>query len=165
MLRPTPIPPGPDQESVWDYPRPPRAVADTRIVHIVHAGVEIVRSSRAIRVLETSHPPTWYVPMADVAAGVLQPVEQSSFCEWKGMARYYDLRVGEHHVPAVAWGYPAVDAKFPELADTVAFYAGRVDDCFVGGERVTPQPGDFYGGWITGDVVGPFKGAAGSWGW
>lgn len=165
MRRPTPIPPGPDQESVWAYPRPPRAERDARHVRVVFADRVIADSRRAVRMLETSHPPTWYIPVDDVALEYLQPTSDRSLCEWKGQAQYYDIVVGDRTSPHAAWGYPAVDAKYPELADTIAFYAGRVDACYVGDEPVTPQPGDFYGGWITGDVVGPFKGAAGSWGW
>ncbi len=164
-MKPIPIPPRPGQESVWDYPRPPRLEPTSKRIRVVLNSETIVDSRRAYRVLETSHPPVYYVPLEDVKPGVLEPSRNSSFCEWKGGARYYTLRVGDRVAPDAAWSYPNPTPGFMPIRHFVAFYAGRMDACFVDDERVTPQPGEFYGGWITADVVGPFKGEAGSWGW
>ena len=152
-------------ENVWDYPRPPRVEHSTKHVTIVFAEVTVVDSRRALRLLETSHPPVYYVPREDVLDGVLVPLARSSFCEWKGIATYFDLRIGERVARAVAWAYPSPSPAFAVLRDHVAFYAGPMDGCFVDGEKVVPQPGGFYGGWITKELVGPFKGEPGSHGW
>ena len=166
MPRPvTPDPVGPDQESVWDYPRPPRVERSDREVVVVLGGVEVCRTSRALRVLETSHPPTWYLPLEHWAPGSLRPAEGSSFCEFKGTARYLDVAGGDRVEAAAAWTYPEPAAGFEPLAGTVAVYPARMDRCTVGDEVVRPQAGGFYGGWITGDVVGPFKGEPGTRGW
>lgn len=157
--------PGPGQESVWDYPRPPRLERTSRRIRVVFGGVTIVDTTEAWRVLETSHPPGYYVPPSAVAAGALVPTGRRSVCEWKGEARYFTVRVGSHEAPDAAWAYPDPVPAFASLAGYVAFYPGAMDACFVDDERVTPQPGGFYGGWITGDVVGPFKGSPGTWGW
>jgi uncharacterized protein (DUF427 family) len=159
------IPPGPGQESVWDYPRPPRLEPTSRLVVVTFGGVEIARSTRALRLLETSHPPTYYVPPEDVRREHLFPAPGASVCEWKGAARYWSIRVGERVSQQAAWSYADPVARYAALRDHLCFYASRVDACFVDGERVTPQPGDFYGGWITADIVGPFKGGPGSMGW
>ena len=159
------VAPGPGQESVWDYPRPPRLEADTRRVRVVQGGETIVDTARALRVLETSHPPTFYLPRADVSERALVPAAGSSFCEWKGMAAYLDVVGGGLVAPRAAWYYPAPSARFAALVDHVAIYPGAVNACFVGGERVRGQEGDFYGGWITDEIVGPFKGPVGTWGW
>jgi uncharacterized protein (DUF427 family) len=127
--------------------------------------VIVVDSGRCWRVLETSHPPVYYVPGDDVAPGVLRPATGSSFCEFKGTASYWDLDVGVARVREAAWSYENPSSGYAELAGAVAFYPGRVDRCTVGGEQVRPQEGDFYGGWITGDITGPFKGAPGTAGW
>jgi uncharacterized protein (DUF427 family) len=164
-VKPIPIPPKPGQESVWDYPRPPRLEPTSKRIRVVLNGETIVDSRRAYRVLETSHPPVYYVPLEDVKPGVLEPSSNSSICEWKGGARYHSLRVGDRVAPDAAWYYPNPTPGFVPIKHFVAFYAGPMDACFVDDERVTPQPGGFYGGWITSDVVGPFKGEAGSWGW
>jgi len=153
-------------ESVWDYPRPPRLEKTARRIRVVHAGVAIVDTTAALRVLETSHPPVYYVPPASVAAGALRPsASRSSFCEFKGVAAYWDLLTAAGAIRDVAWSYPHPAHGFEALAGYLAFYASRVDECWVDDERVVPQEGDFYGGWITKDVVGPFKGGAGTWGW
>lgn len=153
-------------ESVWDYPRPPRVEPSRRRVRIELGGELIVDTTRAFRVLETSHPPTFYVPLEDVAAGALVPSEdRTTFCEWKGVASYYDVVAGGRTVERGAWTYRDPSLGFEPIRDAVAFYPGRMDACFVDDERVVAQPGDFYGGWITSDVIGPFKGAAGSSGW
>jgi len=165
MLRPKPEKPGPGQESVWDYPRPPRL--EPAGVHItVHfAGELIVDTRNALRMLETSHPPTYYLPPGDVAMDFLKPITKSSFCEWKGQARYFDIVAGDRRAEAAAWSYPLPSKAFPELKDHLAFYVASMDACLVDGEPAKPQPGGFYGGWVTSKVVGPFKGIPGSWGW
>jgi uncharacterized protein (DUF427 family) len=163
--RPKPSAPSPGQESVWDYPRPPRLEPVTARLAVVLGGETIAATSRGYRVLETSHPPNYYFPPADIAPGVLERAEGMSFCEFKGRAHYYTVRGGGRCEPDAAWGYDAPSAGFEPLAGYVAFYAGRVDACFVDGERVTPQPGGFYGGWITSTVAGPFKGGPESRGW
>lgn len=157
--------PGPDQESVWDYPRPPVIVADTREVAIRWGDVEVARTRRALRVLETAHPPSFYLPLDDVTPGLLQPEPGGgSFCEWKGPARYWSLVDGSRRLQAVAWSYPQPLAGAEALARCVAFYPAALD-CRVDGAAVQPQPGGFYGGWITPELTGPFKGAPGSGGW
>ncbi len=155
----------PGQESVWDYPRPPIVAPCGKRVLIVHRGVTIADTLGAVRTLETSHPPTYYLPPADVLMSALHPIDGSSFCEWKGHARYFDVIVDGQRMAKVAWSYPAPTANFELLRDYLAFYAEPFDACFVGGERVTPQPGGFYGGWITADLAGPFKGVPGSRFW
>jgi uncharacterized protein (DUF427 family) len=155
----------PGQESVWDYPRPPVAVPCDKRIFIVHRGVTIADTTNAVRTLETSHPPTYYLPPEDILMSALQPADGSSFCEWKGHARYFDLVVDGQRLTRAAWSYPAPTAKFEALRDYIAFYAQSLDACLVGGEQVKPQPGGFYGGWITSDVSGPFKGVPGSRFW
>ena len=168
------IEPGPGQESVWDYPRPPRAEVVRRRVVVVHAGTVVVDTDDVVRFLETSHPPTYYLPRTAFTEGVLRSAARRSVCEWKGTARYVDLVVpGAPALRDVGWWYPveegggwAVDgAIYPELADRVALYPEPIDEITVDGERIVPQPGGFYGGWVTPEVVGPFKGGPGSWGW
>jgi uncharacterized protein (DUF427 family) len=154
-------------ESVWDYPRPPALERSSKVIRIVFAGAVIAESTSARRVLETSHPPVYYLPVADVLAGVLQRSDRrGSFCEWKGVASYYDV-IGPDGARALgaAWGYDDPSPGFRDLLDTVAFYPASMDECTVDGEVVTAQPGDFYGGWITSEIVGPFKGAPGTQGW
>lgn len=153
-------------ESVWDYPRPPRVEPSARRVRVVLAGDVIVDTTRAHRVLETSHPPVFYVAPDDVAPGVLTPSGgRTTFCEWKGIASYFDATVNGRTLERVAWTYRDPRPAFEEIRDAIAFYSGRMDACFVDDERVVAQPGDFYGGWITSDIVGPFKGDAGTSGW
>ncbi len=161
-MKPRRIEPGPGQESVWDYPRPPRLERVERHIEIVFNGEKIVDTREAWRVLETSHPPNYYIPREAFAPGVLGESPKRSFCEWKGVASYVDLRVGEAVAPAVGWTYPQPTPAFAKIRDHVALYPGPMDACLVDGEQVTPQPGRFYGGWITSDVVGPFKGGPGS---
>ena len=156
---------GPGQESVWDYPRPPRLERVAKRVRIVHAGAVVVDTDDVVRVLETSHPPTYYLPRAAFTVP-LSTSDRITVCEWKGSARYVDLRVpGAAALTDIGWWYPDPDPRYPELTDRVALYAGPLDEVTVDGERVVPQPGGFYGGWVTADVVGPFKGAPGTWGW
>ncbi|WP_129673752.1 DUF427 domain-containing protein [Candidatus Chloroploca sp. Khr17] len=159
------IPPGEGQESVWDYPRPPRLEATSRHLQIYFGGILLADTRRAFRVLETSHPPVYYIPPEDVQMRYLTRTMRSSFCEFKGHAIYYTLHVGDQRVEDVAWAYPQPTRGFESLANALAFYPEPMDGCFVDGERVMPQPGGFYGGWITSDIVGPFKGGPGTWGW
>ena len=160
------IEPGPGQESVWDYPRPPRLERSELPVEVWFAGERVAASSRAYRILETSHPPTWYIPLADIASGVLQPSPKvQSFCEFKGVASYWDLNVDGTISRQAGWSYPTPTAVYAALLDHICFYPSRVDRCVVAGETVQAQEGDFYGGWITSNVVGPFKGAAGTRYW
>ena len=152
-------------ESVWDYPRPPAVTPCERTVRIELGGVVIAESGRALRVLETSHPPTLYLPLDDVAAGVLAPAAGSSFCEFKGRAVYFDVAAGGRVAERAAWHYPEPDPAYAALLGHVSFYPGRMDACWLGEERVRAQAGDFYGGWITADLAGPFKGPPGTRGW
>ncbi len=132
---------------------------------MVLGGETIADTTRALRVLETSHPPAFYLPRRDVAEGALVPAEGATFCEWKGRAAYFDVVGGGVTAPRAAWWYPDPVAAFAVLRDHVSVYPGRMDACFVDDERVRAQEGDFYGGWITDEIVGPFKGAPGTWGW
>jgi uncharacterized protein (DUF427 family) len=161
----TPVTPGPGQESVWDYPRPPRAEPVAKRIRVVFAGLAIVDSVGAIRVLETSHPPVYYLPPGDFRPGTLVPAAGRSFCEWKGVARYFDIVAGGRRANRAGWSYPLPLPAFAALRDYVALYAQPFDACTVDGVAVVPQPGAFYGGWITPDIVGPFKGEPGSAGW
>jgi uncharacterized protein (DUF427 family) len=165
MLPVTPDPVRSGQESVWDYPRPAIAEPSTAHIRVELGGVTIANTRRAVRTLETSHPPSYYIPVADVAPGVLTPVEGSSVCEWKGRARYFSVAAGGERRERAAWSYSDPTPGFALLRDHIAFYAAAMDACFVDGERVTPQPGGFYGGWITSAVAGPFKGVPGSRFW
>lgn len=164
-MKPQRVEPGPGQESVWDYPRPPRLEDSTRHVQVVFNGVVIADTHRAKRVLETSHPPTYYLPREDVGMEYLQPGNGRSFCEWKGAASYYHVIVGDQRAANAAWTYTNPSPAFAGIKDYIAVYPSRMDACYVDGEKVRPQPGSFYGGWITSDVVGPFKGEPGTSGW
>jgi uncharacterized protein (DUF427 family) len=150
---------------VWDYPRPPRLEDVDKKVKVVFGGVTVAYTTRAKRVLETSHPPVYYIPPEDIRTEHLRPAGGGSICEWKGRAGYYDLVTEEREEPRAAWFYPDPTPPFASLTDYVAFYPSKMDGCWVGGEKVESQEGDFYGGWITPDIVGPFKGAPGTWGW
>jgi uncharacterized protein (DUF427 family) len=152
-------------ESVWEYPRPPRVEASRKLVRVEFAGEVIAETKRAWRVLETSHPPVYYIPPEDVRAEFLRPGRRRTYCEFKGEAHYYDLIAGEREVRDAAWYYPEPAPRYEAIRDHLAFYPGRVDAAFVDDERVEAQPGDFYGGWITADIEGPFKGGPGSAGW
>ncbi|MGQ0744750.1 MAG: DUF427 domain-containing protein [Acidimicrobiales bacterium] len=160
--RPEPFPPGPGQESVWDYPRPPRIEPAAVQVEVVFAEVTVAVTFGALRVLETSHPPAFYLPPDDVVTDYLTPNGRRSWCEWKGGAKYLDISVRGHHGEQVAWTYTDPLPGYEALTGYIAFYPARVDACLVHGELVLAQPGGFYGGWITTSVVGPFKGAPGS---
>ena len=157
-------PPGPGQESVWDYPRPPRVEPDPRELLVRLAGVEVARTRRGVRLLETASPPTFYFPPDDVNPALLVPAAGASTCEWKGTARYWTVAAGGVRHEAAAWSYPDPYAEYAALRDWFAFYPA-VLECFVDGVRVRPQPGRFYAGWITPELVGPFKGEPGSGGW
>ena len=160
-----PDPPGPGQESVWDYPRPPRVEPTGERVEIWLGGDVVAASTRSLRVLETSHPPAYYLPVEDFAPGTLRPAGGSSWCEFKGAAAYYDLVAGDVVAPRAAWTYPDPSPGFEAIRGHVAVMPASVDRCTVDGEVVAPQEGGFYGGWITSRVVGPFKGGPGTHGW
>lgn len=152
-------------ESVWDYPRPPAVVEDRRRVDVVLGGRLVASTDASLRVLETSHPPTFYLPASSFVEGALLPASGSSYCEWKGRARYWDVRGGDVVAERAAWSYPAPVPAYALLAGYVSVYPGRMDECRVGGAVVEAQPGDFYGGWITPEIRGPFKGGPGTMGW
>ena len=156
--------PGPGQESVWDYPRPPRIEPDTRGIRIEKAGVAIAESARALRILETASPPTFYLPPGEVRRERLVAGRGESHCEWKGVATYWSVRVGRELIENAAWSYAEPYPEFERIRDYVSFYPARVE-CWLGDERVRPQPGRFYGGWVTKELVGPMKGEAGSEDW
>lgn len=164
-MKPKPVQPKEGQESVWDYPRPPRVEATDKHIQVVFNGVVIADTRRAQRVLETSHPPVYYIPPEDVNMAYLETADGGSFCEWKGAARYYTVVVDGKRASNAAWYYPQPTPAFSSIKNHIAFYAGKMDRCTVDGEEVRPQPGSFYGGWITDDVVGPFKGEPGTMGW
>ena len=155
--------PGAGQESVWDYPRPPALVPDSRLVEVRFGDIVLASSKRTHRVLETASPPTFYLPADDVHADLLVAVPGQSFCEWKGAAKYWGIAARPDLGP-VGWSYPAPTPAFEVLQGAFSFYPGRVA-CFVDEERVQPQPGGFYGGWITEEIVGPVKGEPGTGHW
>jgi len=157
--------PASGQESVWDYPRPPRLERTAERLRVTFGGETIADSVSGFRVLETSHPPVYYIPQADIRMDLIRPASGQSWCEFKGQARYWSIEAGDRRADSAAWSYPSPTPAFAAIADHLAFYASRVDDCYVGDERVQPQAGDFYGGWITSKIVGPFKGGAGTLGW
>lgn len=146
------------RESVWDYPRPPKVEPTDRHVQVIFAGVTLVDTRRALRVLETSSPPAYYIPTKDIVMEHLRPTLRQTVCEFKGRASYWTVRVGDRTAENAGWSYPQPQAGYEALRDHIAFYAGRMDACLVDGERVRPQPGDYYGGWITSEIDGPFKG-------
>lgn len=163
MPNPDPVLPG--QESVWAYPRPAISQTCAQRVQIIHQGISIADTTNSIRTLETSHPPSYYIPRADIAVDLLRASSNSSFCEWKGNASYWNLNVGGEIFANVGWSYANPSPDFETLRDHIAFYAGPFEGCFIDGERVVPQEGGFYGGWITSHVAGPFKGVPGSRFW
>lgn len=165
MMSVTPDAAAPGQESVWDYPRPAIAESSTRHIRIIHRGITVADTRASVRTLETSHPPSYYLPPADVAMHLLRRSTRRSFCEWKGEAIYYDLVIDGQILRDIAWSYLAPTLPFAALRDHLAFYAAPLDECSVDGERIVPQPGEFYGGWITTDLAGPFKGVPGSRFW
>lgn len=161
--------PGPGQESVWAYPRPPRVSGERRRVRIVLASRTVADTGTAKRVVETSGAPVYYIPLSDIADGLLVPTEHWSLCEWKGIARYFDVVAGSRWVARAAWHYPEplddLGQGYEALRSHAAFYPAAMDACFVGAEKASAQPGGYYGGWVTSDVVGPFKGEDGSADW
>ncbi|TDD56846.1 DUF427 domain-containing protein [Kribbella antibiotica] len=159
------IQPGPGQESVWDYPRPPALELSSEQIAVVLGGQVIAETSRSWRILETSHPPTYYLPRSAFVAGSLRAAGGTSYCEWKGVAEYLDLIGGDRVAERQAWWYPTPTQSYAALEDHVALYPGAMDLCTVDGERVAAQPGNFYGGWVTSRVVGPFKGTPGTSYW
>jgi uncharacterized protein (DUF427 family) len=151
-------------ESVWDYPRPPRLEPVAETIRIDFAGGPIAETRAALRVLETSHPPVYYLPRACFTCALVISA-RTSFCEWKGVARYVTIRHLGREAVDCGWTYPDPEPAFAGIADHVAVYPRAMDACFVDGEQVVPQPGGFYGGWITSNLKGPFKGAPGTMGW
>ena len=145
-------------ERVADYPRPPALVASDQRIEVIALGEVLVETNVSLRVLETFHPPTLYVPPEAVRLDLLEPAAGRSFCEWKGIARYFSVVVGERRIERALWSYPQPTPAFAALAGWFALYPALMDDCWMNGERVEPQPGGFYGGWITSAVQGPFKG-------
>ncbi|MGF1578547.1 MAG: DUF427 domain-containing protein [Gemmataceae bacterium] len=164
-MKPKRIEPGPGQESVWDYPRPPRIEPTEKRIRVYFNGELIAETTRAIRFLETSHPPTYYIPPEDFKQEYLSANPRSSYCEWKGRAFYYDLDVNGKKIEGAGWYYPDPVAEYAILKDHIAIYPSLMDSCYVDDEKVQPQAGDFYGGWITSDIVGPFKGEPGTMFW
>jgi uncharacterized protein (DUF427 family) len=159
------IEPKEGQESVWDYPRPPRVEQVNKIIRVVFNGEEIVNSGNAMRVLETSHPPVYYIPQSDIHMECLKGTQRRTYCEFKGEAMYWTVFWGNRAEPNAGWSYPNPRPGFEAIKDHIAFYASRMDACYVGDEQVQAQEGDFYGGWVTSNIVGPFKGGPGTWGW
>ena len=163
--RPHPLPPWPGQLSVWEFPRPPALVRWHERVEVRYGGEVVAETTEAWSVLETSHPPTYYLPPDAWRAGALRPAAGASHCEWKGVATYHDVVAGTQVAPRAAWSYPDPVPAYRQLTDHVALYPGAMDACLVDGVRVEPQPGGFYGGWVTPRVVGPFKGEPGTLHW
>ena len=153
------------KESVWDYPRPPRVEPSSQLIRIVFNGTMVAETSSALRVLETSHPPVYYIPPGDVQQQLLSPTAHHSYCEYKGQASYYSVKVGNKVSENAAWSYHQPSTGYESLKDHLAFYPGRVDACYVDDERVQSQEGDFCGGWITSVIEGPFKGGPGTAAW
>ncbi len=153
------------RESVWEYPRPPALEPVRERLRVEYAGEVIADTTAAYRVLETSHPPTYYLPPESVRPDLLERNGRTSHCEWKGRAEYFDIVVNGRASEGAAWRYPEIDGRYAAISGYYSFYASRVDACWVGDERVAAQEGDFYGGWITANIVGPFKGGPGTAGW
>ena len=159
------IEPEENQESVWDYPRPPRVERTSKTLKVIFNGEVIAQTNNGYRVLETSHPPAYYIPQSDIKMAYLERTSHTTFCEFKGAASYWTITVGDKSATNAAWSYHNPTPGYQTIADYICFYASKMDACYVDDELVQPQAGDFYGGWITSDVVGPFKGDAGTWGW
>jgi len=164
-MKAKPIKPNKDQESVWDYPRPPKLEPVKNTLIVKHQGKTIASTAKGFRVLETSHPPVYYFPPQDVDFNQLITSDLTTFCEFKGRGGYYHLKTSNGVAKNVAWFYTSPVSSFAAIKDYIAFYANKVDECWVGEEQVKPQAGNFYGGWITQKIVGPFKGEPGTWGW
>ncbi len=157
--------PAPGQESVWDYPRPPRVEEVAPRVRVELAGETLADSRRAVRVLETASAPAVYLPAADIRMDRLERAAEGGVCEWKGPWVFWKARAGDRVVPRAAWSYTDPWEGYEALADRLAFYPGAMDGCWLGEQRVAPQPGGFYGGWVTPEIVGPIKGGPGTGGW
>jgi uncharacterized protein (DUF427 family) len=164
-MRPNPIPPQPGQESVWDYPRPAILQDTNKHLKVICNGIVLAETHRGKRVLETSHPPTYYFPPEDIKIEHLIETSRKGLCEWKGRYQYYDIRIGDKNINYGAWRCFDTTPDFISIKEYYAFIAALMDACYVNDELVTPQSGDFYGGWITADIVGPFKGEPGTMGW
>ncbi len=164
-MKPDYIPPKPGQESVWDYPRPARLEDTNKHLKVICNGIVLAETNRGKRVLETSHPPTYYFPAEDVKLSHLIPTQRKGVCEWKGRYEYYDISIGDKYIKYAAWRYFDPTPDFVAMTEYYGFFASLMDACYVNDELVTPQAGDFYGGWITADIVGPFKGSPGTYGW
>lgn len=164
-MRPTPIPPQPGQESVWDYPRPAQWEDTSKHLKVVFNDVVIAETRQGKRILETSHPPTYYFPVADIKLEHVIDTGDKSFCEWKGWAYYYDVAVNGKQASRAAWRFFEPTSGFEAIAEYYCFPARQMDACYVDGELITPQSGTYYGGWITKDLAGPFKGGTGTMGW
>ncbi|MDJ1168060.1 DUF427 domain-containing protein [Roseofilum sp. BLCC_M154] len=165
LPRPEPIPPKPGQESVWDYPRPAIWQDTNKHLKVICNGIVLAETTQGKRVLETSHPPTYYFPIEDVKTEYIIETPKKGFCEWKGIYQYYDVQIGDKYIKQAAWRCVETTPNFTELQNYYSFWANVMDACYVDDEQVTPQEGDFYAGWITADVVGPFKGGPGTRGW
>ena len=163
-MEPEPQKPGPNQESVWDYPRPPRREHSEQHIKVLFEGQTIAETNRSVRILETSLAPSYYIPPEDVNFDLLKARDRTTWCEWKGQAHYYDVEVGETVAANVSWAYPDPTSPYEQIQDYLSFYPSRVE-CYVDGELAEPQPGAFYGGWVTSHVVGPFKGEPGTQNW
>ena len=157
--------PGPGQESVWDYPRPPRVEPVREEIRVIFSETVVAETRDGLRVLEASGAPVYYFPPRDVRAELLTPGAKRTLCEWKGDASYYSVTVGDQTALDAAWSYESPTEGYEQIRGCIAFYAQKMDACYVGPERVTPQPGEFYGGWITSNIVGPFKGEPGTERW
>ncbi len=155
----------PPRESVWDYPRPPRVEESPRRARVILGEQVVADSTRTVRVLETSHPPAYYFPLADVRTEFFRPTERRTVCEFKGVAHYYTLEVGDVIAEEGAWSYPDPRPGYEAIAGRIAFYPAKMDACYLDGELVRGRPGDYYGGWITSDLKGPFEGRIGSSDW
>jgi uncharacterized protein (DUF427 family) len=164
-MRPNPTPPQPGQESVWDYPRPAILEDSNKHLKIVCNGVVLAETQNAKRVLETSHPPVYYIPSEDIKLEHLIETPKKTWCEWKGRCQYYDVSVADKYINYAAWRYIEPTPDFASIQEYYSFYANSMDACYVNDELVKPQAGDFYGGWITSDIVGPFKGEPGTTWW
>lgn len=154
-----------NQESVWDYPRPPRLEKFSKSIRVIFNDLVLVDSNQCYRVLETSHPPGYYIPPNDILMDYLIPSTLTTYCEWKGEGSYYHIKIGNKRVDNAAWYYSNPNPSFLAIKNYVAFYPRFMDSCWVDNEKVEPQPGPFYGGWITSNLIGPFKGIPGSNGW
>jgi uncharacterized protein (DUF427 family) len=165
MAAPIRVVPGPGQESVWDYPRPPRVERVAERLRVIVDGLVLADTTRGLRVLETAGAPVYYFPPDDVRMDHLEPSPNRTYCEWKGRAVYHRFVGASRRIEDIAWSYPDPTPGYEAIRGHLAFYAGRVDEAWVGDERATPQPGGFYGGWVTSRIVGPIKGEPGSFGW